>query len=85
MGSGRRWEGPCHGGTAAVKLTVKNAAGKVVKTLRPTVKSVNTVLTWKFTVPRTWRIGTYRFYVTVTKDAAGNPGTKVASNKLIVK
>lgn len=65
---------------------MKDRAGKVVKTMRPTVKMVNTVtpLTWAFTVPRTWGIGTYRFYVYAT-DTAGNTQAKVASNKLVVK
>ena len=71
-----------NGGTATVTIKVKNKAGKVVKTLRPVVKPVNTALTWKFTVPRTWRAGTYHFYVYAT-DRAGNEAP-VASNKLIV-
>ena len=74
-----------NGGTATVTIKVKNKAGKVVKTLKPVVKPVNTPmpLTWKFTVPRTWKAGTYKFYVAAT-DKAGNKA-KVASNKLIVK
>ena len=72
-----------NGGTATVTIKVKNRAGKVVKTLKPVVKSVNTPLAWKFTVPRTWRVGTYRFYVSAT-DKAGNRAP-VASSKLIVR
>ena len=74
-----------NGGKATVTIKVKNRAGKVVRTLEPVVKPVNTALTWKFTVPRTWRTGTYRFYVTAQKDTAGNIGARVASSKLIVK
>jgi hypothetical protein len=73
-----------NGGTVAVKIVVKSPSGKVVKTLKPVVKPVDTALTWKFTVPRTWRVGTYKFYVYAT-DTAGNTQAKVASNKLIVK
>ena len=74
-----------NGGTATVTIKVKNRAGKVVKTLKSVVKPVNTSLTWKFTVPRTWRTGTYRFYVSAHRDTAGNVGANVASNKLIVR
>jgi photosystem II stability/assembly factor-like uncharacterized protein len=72
-----------NGGTATVTIKIKNKAGKVVKTLRPVVKPVNTALTWKFTVPRTWKAGTYKFNVSAT-DAAGNKAT-IVSNKLIVR
>jgi hypothetical protein len=71
-------------GTAAVKVVVKNRAGKVVKTLKYAKKAVNKDLAAKFTVPRTWRIGTYKFYVSTT-DGAGNAQVKVAVNKLVVK
>ena len=75
-----------NGGTASVTITVKNRAGKVVKTLAPVVKPVNASQGWKFTVPRTWTAGTYRFFVDVTQDAAGNPGIgSPASNKLVVR
>lgn len=57
----------------------------MVKTLGPALKVVNSTLTWKFTVPRTWRAGTYHFYV-YAKDTAGNTQTlPVGSNKLVVK
>jgi len=74
-----------NGGTATVTITVKNRAGKKVKTMAPAVKPVNAMLGWRFTVPRTWRTGTYRFFVDVTQDTAGNPGIGPASNKLVVK
>ena len=72
-----------NGGTATVTIKVKNKAGKVVKTLKPVVKPVNTRLAWKFTVPSTWKAGTYKFYVSA-KDTAGNAAA-VVGNKLIVK
>lgn len=71
-------------GTAAVVIKVKNSAGKVVKTLNFASKPVNTLLAAKFTIPSTWRIGTYRFFVYAT-DGAGNVQLKAAVNKLIVK
>ena len=70
--------------TASGTIKVKNRAGKVVKTLTFTAKPVNTLLRGRFTVPRTWRVGTYRFYV-YAKDAAGNAQASVGSNRLIVK
>jgi photosystem II stability/assembly factor-like uncharacterized protein len=73
-----------NGGTATVTIKVKNRAGKVVKTLGPAVKTVNAILSWRFTVPRTWRAGTYRFYV-YGRDAAGNRQANVASNRLLVR
>jgi hypothetical protein len=73
-----------NGGTATVTIKVKTLGGTLKKTLRCGVKAVNTTLAVHFTVPRTWKAGTYRFYVYAT-DTAGNPQVKVASNKLIVK
>ena len=72
------------GGTAKVTIKVKNRAGKVVWTMRRVVKPVETPLIWKFTVPRTWRTGTYKFFGHVT-DSAGNKQANAASNELIVK
>ena len=75
---------PC-AGTVAVTIKIKNAAGKVVKTLGPAVRVIDMrTQNWRFTVPRTWRAGTYRFYV-YGRDAAGNTQAKVASNRLVVK
>lgn len=71
-------------GKAAVVIKVKNSAGKVVKTLTYATVAVNSSLSGKFVVPRTWKAGTYRFYVSAT-DGAGNTQLKIASNKLIVK
>ncbi len=74
-----------NGGTATVTIKVRNRAGTVVKTLRPTVKKVNTTLPWTFTVPRTWRTGTYHFSVYAT-DRAGNPqANPLGVNHLYVK
>ena len=73
-----------NGGTATVTIKVKNKVGKVVKTLKPVVKPVNTPQAWRFTVPRTWKAGTYKFYVYAT-DMAGNTQSKVGYNTLTVK
>lgn len=74
-----------NGGTATVTIKVKNRAGTVVKSLKPVVKKVNTTLPWTFTVPRTWRTGTYHFYIYAT-DRAGNTQAKpVGVNHLYVK
>ncbi len=72
--------------TATVTIKVKNRAGRVVKTLGPYKgKAVNTLLAARFTVPRTWRAGTYRFLV-YAKDAAGNAQVlPAASNRLVVR
>ena len=73
-----------NGGTATVTIKVKTLHGTLKKTLRCGVKVVNTTFSVHFTVPRTWKAGTYRFYVYAT-DTAGNVQVKVASNKLIVR
>jgi hypothetical protein len=74
-----------NGGTATVTIKVKNHAGKVVRTLKPVVKAVNTALSWKFTVPRTWRTGTYHFFVYATDRAGNAQVTPVGVNHLYVK
>lgn len=71
-------------GKATVVIQIKNSAGKVVKTLKVGVVSIGVVKTKSFAVPRTWRAGTYKFYVSAT-DAAGNAQAKIGSNKLVVK
>jgi photosystem II stability/assembly factor-like uncharacterized protein len=68
--------------TATIK--VKNKSGKVAKTVKYTNKWVNTPLTAKFTVPRTWKPGTYKYLVYAT-DNAGNPQGKIGTNKLVVR
>lgn len=73
-----------NGGTASGKLVVKNPAGKAVKTIRYAGLPVNTALTARFSVPRTWKAGTYRFSVYAT-DTAGNAQAKVAVAKLVIK
>jgi len=55
-----------------------------VKTLGPVSRSVNTPLTAKFTVPRTWKTGTYRFYVYATDQAGNTQVTPVGGNRLVV-
>jgi hypothetical protein len=73
-----------NGGTATVTIKVKTLHGTLKKTLRCGVKAVNTTFSVRFTVPLTWKAGTYKFYVYAT-DTAGNSQVKVASNKLIVR
>jgi hypothetical protein len=56
----------------------------VVKTLTFTGKPVSTMLGAKLAVPRTWRAGTYTFYVFAT-DNAGNRQSLVGRNLLTVR
>jgi hypothetical protein len=70
-----------NGGTAAVKIVVKNSRGKIVARLKLGDRPVNTALAATFACKL--RPGTYRFHVSAT-DAAGNPQTAVASQKLRV-
>ena len=69
-------------GTASAVITIKNKAGKVVKTLKPGSKAVNALQSATFTCKLAK--GKYKFYVTAT-DAAGNPSSNTAVNKLTVK
>ena len=71
-------------GTAAVVIKVKNSGGKVVKTLNIGVVNVNEAKTASFKVPRTWKTGTYKFFVSAT-DLAGNVQLRTGVNKLVVK
>lgn len=69
-------------GTATAVIKIKSRAGKVVKTIKPGVKAVNVLQKATFTCKLAK--GTYKFYVTAT-DAAGNPGSNTAVNKLTVR
>jgi hypothetical protein len=72
--------------TATVKIKVKNPAGTVVKTLTlASAKPVNTPLKTSFTVPRTWRTGTYKFYIYATDQAGNTQNIPVGWNKLVVR
>ena len=73
-------------GTATVTIKLKNRAGALVKTLKLGVRTVNgaTALRARFTVPRAWKAGTYKFYIYAT-DRAGNAQSKVGSNRLLVR
>ena len=75
-----------NGGTAAVTIKIKNRAGKVIRTLKPGVQSVNTdaPLVAKLRVPRTWAKGTYQFLV-YASDTAGNASKSIGANKLVVR
>ena len=69
-------------GWATVTIKIRNAHGRVVKSLNVGKKSVNKALSSRFICKLAK--GTYRFSVYAT-DAAGNAQAKVGSNKLIVK
>jgi hypothetical protein len=65
---------------------MRNPAGTVVKTLTfINAKPVNTLLTTRFTVPRTWKAGTYKLYVYATDQAGNKQVTPVGWNTLIVR
>ena len=69
-------------GKATAVITVKSKAGKVVKTLKPKAVAVNVAqkVTFKCKLAK----GKYTFSVSAT-DAAGNPSSNTAVNKLTVK
>ena len=69
-------------GTATAVITIKNSAGKVVKTVKPGSKAVNKLQSATFTCKLAK--GKYKFSVTAI-DAAGNPSSNTAVNKLTVK
>lgn len=69
-------------GTATVSITIKNAKGKTVKTIKAGVKNVNADQTAKFRC--TLAKGAYRYYVYAT-DAAGNAQSKIGYARLTVK
>jgi hypothetical protein len=69
-------------GTAKAIIQIKNKAGKVVKTLKPASVAVNAAQKATFTCKLAK--GKYTFYVSAT-DAAGNPSSNTAVNKLTVK
>lgn len=70
-------------GKAVVTIAVKNAAGKTVKSI-PAVTVTLGAHSAKLAVPKSWKAGTYHFFVSA-KDMAGNAQVKVASAKLVVK
>ena len=74
-------QAPC-AGTAAAKIVVKNAQGRVVKTLKAAKVRAGATSAVKFRCKLAK--GKYRFFVYAT-DAAGNPQSKVASNRLTVR
>jgi hypothetical protein len=71
-----------NGGWATVTIKIKNAHGRVVKSLKVGKKPVNTLLSWRFRcrLAKT----TYRFYV-YAQDAAVNSQFKIGNNRLTVK
>jgi len=68
--------------TASVVITIRNAAGRAVKTLHLPRRAVNTALRARFRC--TLVPGRYRFSVSAT-DAAGNRQTRAAGNTLLVR
>jgi hypothetical protein len=71
---------PC-AGSAKARIVVKNAHGRVVKTVRKTVKTgLTSTASFRCRLAK----GKYRFYVYAT-DPAGNRQVKVASNRLTVR
>ena len=70
-----------NGGAATVTIVVKNSRGKTVKRLELGSRPVNRAL--KATFSCRLRPGAYRFRVSAT-DAAGNPQSAVASQRLRV-
>lgn len=68
--------------TATVTVQVKNAAGKVVKTIKAGAKPVNALQSTSFKC--TLKKGKYKFYVSA-KDSLGNAAGNVALNTLKVK
>ena len=73
-----------------VKKAVKAKKGKktrykLVKTIKLGQRPVKSALqSTTFRVPKKWKRGTYRFYVSAT-DLAGNKQVKIKSNKLLVR
>jgi hypothetical protein len=75
---------PCGPKAGTVTIRVKDSARRVVKTLAFTGRPVNRLLGARLAVPRTWRPGTYTFYVFAT-DNAGNRQSLVGRNVLTVR
>ena len=70
------------GGVANIKIVIKNAKKKPVKTLKVTGAKMNMANTVKFKCKLAK--GKYKFYVSAT-TADGAQSTNTASNKLTVK
>ena len=68
--------------TATVTIRVKNAAGKVVKTINAVAKPVNALQRASFKCKL--KKGKYKFYVSA-EDSLGIAAGNVAFNKLTVK
>jgi hypothetical protein len=68
--------------TATATIQIKNAAGKVVKTIKTTAKPVNALQTATFKC--TLAKGKYTFTVSAV-DSGGTASTTTATNKLTVK
>ena len=74
-------QAPC-AGTASAKIVVKNARGRTVKTVKAARVTAGATSTVKFRCKLAK--GKYRFFVSA-RDAAGNPQSKIASNRLTVR
>jgi len=75
---------PCGPEARSVTIKVRNGAGTLVKRITLTRRRVNERLGASFTVPSTWRPGTYVYTVYAT-DNAGNTQAKAGSNTLTVR
>src|ERR1035437_1415954 len=75
---------PCGPLAGEVKILVTSASHRLVETLVRVDQPVNAALSASFTVPRSWRRGTYTFEVLAT-DNAGNPQAVAGSNRLVVR
>jgi lysophospholipase L1-like esterase len=75
---------PCGRLARVVVVKVRNAAGSVLRSIVYRQRRVNTELATSFTVPVTWRAGTYTFWV-YASDAAGNRESSAGHNRLIVR
>ena len=71
-----------NGGTAAVRIEIRDAKGKLATKLDLGAQPVNRQLAARFRC--TLAAGTYTFSVLAT-DAAGNPQRSIGSNKLKVR
>jgi lysophospholipase L1-like esterase len=75
---------PCGPKARTVTIKVRNGAGAIVKRIMLSHRRVNETLGASFTVPLSWRRGTYTYAVYAT-DNAGNPQARVGHNTLTVR
>ena len=72
---------PLRGLEAAARIVIKDSHGRVVKTIKKSVKTgVGSTASFRCRLAR----GKYRYYVCAT-DPAGNTQVKIVSNRLTVR